>query len=108
MIPALTLLGSVASQAAGDASAVGQAMTGNAVAGTSAASDFGSVLSQVSNDAIEKLQNGEATAISGLQGKASVQQVVESVLDAQSAVQTAVAVRDKVVSAYQEITRMAI
>jgi len=108
MIPALSLLGSVASQAVGDASALGQAVTGNGAVGSSAATDFGSVLAQVSNDAIEKLKAGEATAISGLQGKASVQDVVKSVLDAQQTMQTAVAIRDKAVSAYQEISRMAI
>ena len=43
-----------------------------------------------------------------MEGKTPVQQVVRSVLDAQQALQTAVAVRDKLVSAYQEVSRMAI
>jgi flagellar hook-basal body complex protein FliE len=86
-------------------------MVGKAVAagvGASTSADFGQMLAQVSNDAIGTLKAGEATAISGLRGKASVQQVVESVMAAQESVQTAVAIRDKVVSAYQEISRMAI
>jgi flagellar hook-basal body complex protein FliE len=108
MIPALSLLGSLAAQAAGEAPAVGPAIGANGASGTSATTDFGSVLAQVASDAVSQLHAGEATAISGLQGKASVQEVVKSVLDAEQAVQTAVAVRDKVVSAYQEISRMAI
>jgi flagellar hook-basal body complex protein FliE len=108
MIPALSLLGSVTAQAAGEAPAIGPAIGANGANGTSAQTDFGSVLSQVASDAVGKLNAGEATAISGLQGKASVQEVVQSVLDAQQAVQTAVAIRDKVVSAYQEVSRMAI
>ncbi|MEW6438194.1 MAG: flagellar hook-basal body complex protein FliE [Pseudomonadota bacterium] len=110
MIPALTLLGTVAADAAGSLSSIAPAITG---AGTPAVSsgapaDFGSVLAQVTGDAVDKLKAGEATSISGLQGKASVQEVAKSVLDAQQSLQTAVAVRDKVVSAYQEVSRMAI
>ncbi|HEY1735384.1 MAG TPA: flagellar hook-basal body complex protein FliE [Methylovirgula sp.] len=72
------------------------------------ATDFGSVLSQVASDTMSKLNTGEATAISGIEGKASVQQVVSSVMDAQTSLQTALAIRDKIVSAYQEVSRMAI
>ncbi len=70
--------------------------------------DFGSILSQVSNDAVQKLKTAEASAVSGIEGKASAQDVVQSVMSAQESLQTALAVRDKSVSAFQEITRMAI
>jgi flagellar hook-basal body complex protein FliE len=106
MIAALSLLGSVASQAVGDVA--GNTVGTLASAPVDAANSFGSMLEQVSSDAISKLKTGEAAAISGMEGKTPVQQVVQSVLDAQQALQTAVAVRDKVVSAYQEVTRMAI
>ena len=62
----------------------------------------------MASSSVKTLEAGEATAISGLQGKASVQQVVEAVMSAEQTLQTAIAVRDKVVGAYQEITRMAI
>ncbi len=107
MIPALSLFGPAAVQLVGD-------IAGNAVGflqgppPAASPNDFGSVLSQVASDAVDKLKAGESTAISGVQGKASVQQVVQSVMDAQSSLQTAIAVRDKVVSAYQEVTRMQI
>ena len=58
--------------------------------------------------AIADLRAGEAASIAGMEGKMSVQQVVEAVMSAEKSLQTALAVRDKVVSAYQEIGRMAI
>ncbi len=106
MIPALSILAPVASQVVGD-------IAGNAVGflsggANSSATDFSSVLAQVTNDTVSKLKTGEAAAISGIEGKMPVQQVVGSVLDAQGALQTALAIRDKLVSAYQEVSRMAI
>ena len=43
-----------------------------------------------------------------MQGKESTRKVVDAVMTAEQALQTAVAIRDKVVSAYLEISRMAI
>ncbi|HZP19778.1 MAG TPA: flagellar hook-basal body complex protein FliE [Bauldia sp.] len=73
-----------------------------------AAGDFGKVLADVAGSAMDALKAGESTAIAGVQGKASTQQVVESVMTAEQALQTAIAVRDKLISAYQEISRMPI
>ena len=106
MIPAISALGSLASQAVGGTAVGGQGLTVNTAATTPA--DFGSVMTQVAQDTVGKLKEAEAVSISALQGHASVQQVVETVQDAQSSLQTALAVRDKVVSAYQELSRMAI
>jgi flagellar hook-basal body complex protein FliE len=69
---------------------------------------FGGVLQQVANDAISTLKAGEAASVSYIQGKASAQSVVEAVMSAEQTLQMAVAVRDKVVQAYQEVSRMAI
>ncbi len=54
------------------------------------------------------VKTGEATSIAGVQGKATVQQVVEAVMAAEQTLQAGVAIRDKVVSAYLEISRMSI
>ena len=48
----------------------------------------------------------EETVKAGLAGRADPQAVVEALAATELAVQTAVAVRDKVVEAYQEILRM--
>ena len=52
-------------------------------------------------------RNAETTSVAGIQGSASVQQVVEAVMSAEQTLQAAVAIRDKVVAAYLEISRMA-
>ena len=57
-------------------------------------------------DFMETLRQGEATVKAGLAGRADPQAVVEALAATDLAVQTAVAVRDKVVEAYQEILRM--
>jgi flagellar hook-basal body complex protein FliE len=72
------------------------------------AAGFDGVLEQVAADAIGTLKAGEAASISSIQGKVSAQRVVEAVMSAEQTLQMAVAVRDKVVQAYQEVSRMAI
>ena len=70
---------------------------------------FDSVMKQVTTDAIGTLKAGESASISAMQGgKESTRKVVEALMSAEQALQTAVAVRDKVVQAYQEIARMSI
>lgn len=70
--------------------------------------DFSDVMAQLASGVRNSLRTGEATAIQGMQGKASAQQVVEAVLSAEQSLQTAIAVRDKVVAAYLELSRMPI
>jgi flagellar hook-basal body complex protein FliE len=69
---------------------------------------FDSVLKQVTADAIGSLKTGESASISAIQGKESTRRVVEALMSAEQSLQTAVAVRDKVVQAYQEVVRMSI
>jgi flagellar hook-basal body complex protein FliE len=77
-------------------------------ASTAPAPDFGQILGQVVSDAVGTLQAGESAAIQGLQGALPPFKVVETIMGAQRTLQQALAIRDKAVSAYQEITRMAI
>lgn len=77
-----------------------------AVAETS--NDFGSMLARMAADTVDTLKTAEATSVAGITDKASVQQVVESVMAAEQSLQTALAIRDKAVSAYMEISRMTI
>ena len=85
-----------------------QAIQGSAAAGSAAVTDFGSVLASLARDTMSTMKGGEVAAISGIQGKASTQKVVEAIMSAEQALQVAISVRDKVVQAYQEIGRMAI
>ena len=104
-----SLLGSLAPAAGGQASAAASALQSVQPTATAGGSgDFSSVLSQLSTDAVGKLNKAEQVSAAGITGKATTQSVVEAVVAAQEALQTAVAVRDKAVSSFQEVTRMAI
>jgi flagellar hook-basal body complex protein FliE len=70
--------------------------------------DFGALLKQFAAEAAGVVKNAEAVSIQGVRGQASVQQVVEAVMSAEQTLQGALAIRDKVVSAYLEISRMSI
>ena len=67
---------------------------------------FGTMMTSMIKDTIKTVQAGEATAIAGMQNKVPLQKVVEAVMQAEQSLHTAVAVRDKVVGAYLEISRM--
>lgn len=54
----------------------------------------------------ETLQRGENTARAAMTGGADPHALIEALTSSQSAVQTVVTVRDRVVEAYQEILRM--
>jgi flagellar hook-basal body complex protein FliE len=69
---------------------------------------FEQALAQVVGSAVDTLKTGETVAIQGVQGAAPPMKVVESMMAAQRSLQTVLAIRDKAVSAYQEIARMAI
>lgn len=59
-------------------------------------------------DFARELRRAETSATGALTGGADPQALVESLAETKLAVETAVAVRDKVVEAYQEILRMPI
>ena len=99
-------LSSLRSLATGATDAVGPTQVTRA-AGTVQGPDFSSVLAEVAAEGLQTLKSGEVAALAGLQGKASVQQVVEAVMSTEQTLQAAIAIRDKVVAAYQEISRMA-
>jgi flagellar hook-basal body complex protein FliE len=66
----------------------------------------GEAFKAAATDFMETLRQSEETVKMGLAGRADPQAVVEALAATELAVQTAVAVRDKVVEAYQEILRM--
>lgn len=70
--------------------------------------DFAGLLARLASDTASAVQQGEAAAIAGVQGSMPMQTVVEKVMAAERTLQAALAVRDKAVSAYQEISRMQI
>jgi flagellar hook-basal body complex protein FliE len=90
------------------ASPVGAPQPAAGGAATVGETSFADVLSQVAGEAMSTLHAGEAAAIAGMKGTASAQDVVQAVMSAEQTLHAAIAIRDKVVAAYQEISRMAI
>jgi flagellar hook-basal body complex protein FliE len=107
MIAAIPLISTAVSSLLGGtqaSSAVTQAMPATSASG----GDFSAMMARVANETVNKLNTSESMSIAGITGKATTQSVVEAVMSAQESLQTAVAVRDKAVSAFQEVSRMAI
>lgn len=76
--------------------------------GDALGTDFASTLREVANETISTMQQGENKTLMAAAGKADVTEVVTAMAEAEVTLQTVVAVRDKVVQAYQEILRMPI
>lgn len=72
------------------------------------AENFSKMVSDAAAQAVETVRTGDSTAVAGLNGQAGLQQVVEATMAMESTVQVAVALRDKMVDAYQEVMRMPI
>ncbi|MER9295443.1 flagellar hook-basal body complex protein FliE [Mesorhizobium sp. M0621] len=88
--------------------AVTSLLQGGATAGGNVGTSFAEALSQAASKTVSTLQNAEQVSMQALRGDADTRQVVDAVMSAQQALQTAVAIRDKVVSAYLEVSRMGI
>lgn len=69
---------------------------------------FGAMLADLGSSTLSALQRAEQASISALQGKGDTREVVETIMQAERSLTTAMAVRDKLVAAFQEITRMSI
>ncbi len=69
---------------------------------------FGAALQRAVEGAVEMGRSADAASTQALLGHGSVSDVVMAVSRAELALQTAVAVRDRVVSAYQDVMRMPI
>lgn len=69
---------------------------------------FAEVVSQTGNDFVQSLQKAEVTSIAGIKGEATTYEVASSVMEAEQALRTTIAIRDRMVQAYLEISRMQI
>jgi flagellar hook-basal body complex protein FliE len=74
----------------------------------SAEQSFGAVLTSFAQNTVSALQNGEQVSIDAIQGKASVQSAVMATMEAEQSLQAALAIRDKIVGAFLEISKMQI
>ena len=81
---------------------------GRSVAPENTGASFGSVLKDVINAVSETAQKSDTQAQAVATGKANMVDVVTAVAETETTVQTLVAVRDKVISAYEDILKMPI
>ena len=57
---------------------------------------------------IDTMKTGETMQARGIAGQADITEVVQAVTDSELTLQTIISLRDRMVSAYQEIMRMPI
>jgi flagellar hook-basal body complex protein FliE len=70
--------------------------------------EFGALLKQFVGNTAASARNAEAKMTQATAGKADLVDVVTAVAESEAALETLVAVRDRVIAAYEEIMRMPI
>ena len=81
---------------------------GRAVGEASGGPSFGELLRSATTNVLEAGRKSDSQTIAMASGKANVVDVVTAVAETEVAVETMVAVRDRIISAYEEIMRMPI
>ncbi|MDW8443936.1 MAG: flagellar hook-basal body complex protein FliE [Acetobacteraceae bacterium] len=69
---------------------------------------FGQALERALSDTVRSAKEAEAKAIQAIAGTADITEVVTAVARAELALQTTIAIRDRVIQAYQDVMRMPI
>lgn len=81
---------------------------GSQTAAAQGPGSFTDALAHAVKDAMGTMHTGEVAAAQGAAGQGDLVQVVNAVTAAELTLETVVAVRDKVISAYQDIMKMPI
>lgn len=97
----IAAIGSVISSVATAAPSIAQPVS-------TGVSDFTSMLESFGKKAVDNLNHAETQSLASLSGTGSTRELAEAVMTAEQSLQIAVSVRDKIVSAYLELSRMAI
>ncbi|WP_419320403.1 flagellar hook-basal body complex protein FliE [Caulobacter sp. ErkDOM-E] len=101
MITALAAAKAYASQGAMSVGSIGGAPAAKGM-------DFGDLLKSAMNDVTQTSKAAEIKVAQQVAGKAELIDVVTAISSAEASLETVMAVRDQVISAYQEIMRMPI
>lgn len=91
------------------AKAYGAAMggaAGGAAGASGQGSAFGAMVESLVKDAASAVSGSEATSAAAIAGKADLVDVVTAVSNAEMVLETVTTVRDRMITAYQEIMRM--
>ncbi|MGF0537387.1 flagellar hook-basal body complex protein FliE [Agrobacterium sp. ES01] len=103
-LSALSPLNGISAVTSETTEAAGKALTPGMQTGMS----FSDAVGSMATDAVKNLKNAEFMSFEGIKGTANTREVVDAVMQAEQSLQTALALRDKIVSAYLEITKMQI
>jgi flagellar hook-basal body complex protein FliE len=76
--------------------------------GTPDGDGFGSAITRAIQGVIDSGHNADAQSMQAIAGQGNLTELATAVSKAELALQTAIAVRDRVVQAYQDVSRMAI
>jgi flagellar hook-basal body complex protein FliE len=71
-------------------------------------SGFADMVKSAASDVADTLEKGEAASAKAIAGGGNLTEVVTAVSNAEATLQTVVAVRDRVIQAYQDILKMPI
>jgi flagellar hook-basal body complex protein FliE len=104
MIPLIPPLGVRPVDGTGDAALPGSTTQPSGGAGAS----FVSMLGEAAGRVTDSLAQAEQLSVKALQGDGDMRAVVDAVMSAEQSLAAAVAIRDKIVSAYLEVSRMQI
>jgi flagellar hook-basal body complex protein FliE len=72
------------------------------------AASFAGMLAEAAGKTVATLEGAEALSVKALTGEAQTRDVVDAVMSAEQSLQTAIAIRDKIVTAWLEVSRMQI
>ncbi|PZM12314.1 flagellar hook-basal body complex protein FliE [Rhizobium tubonense] len=100
-------LGSIATDETSAASSA-IASTPGTSPGAAGGTSFSSVMTSMAGDMVNNLKQAESASFAGMKGTMGTREVVDAVMQADQSLQTAIALRDKVVSAFLDITKMQI
>ena len=79
-----------------------------AVSGTPSPGSFAETMKNVGENVVGNLKAAEGQSFAAMRGEVPTREVVDAIMAAEQSLQTAVAIRDKMVTAYLEIARMQI
>lgn len=96
------------SAAAGIYANTQKGVQGIKIAGDDGGKTFGDLMLNAAKDSAAVMKQGEKMQADAVIGKADLTDVVQAVTNAELTLQTVVALRDKMLGAYQEIMRMPI
>jgi flagellar hook-basal body complex protein FliE len=89
----------------GSGLSVGGTAPDNGLGSVSGGESFSDALGKFASDAVGSMREGEKAAADGATGKVGIASVVTAISNAELMLQTVVTIRDKVIAAYQDISK---